>query len=101
GDFDNDRNLDFASADRDSNNVSIHLGRGDGSFDVTSFSISWPNIHTVVCGDINRDGALDLVGAGYLYDAPVAVAYGDGAGSFSSANTIGIVNLGHWVDVGD
>lgn len=61
GDFNNDGFLDVAAANLDSDDVSVLLGKGDGSFEgVLDFQVGErPN--SIKAGDLNGDGSLDLV----------------------------------------
>jgi hypothetical protein len=64
GDFNGDGQQDLATANADSNSVSVLLGQGDGTFVVTDqdFGVSRsPNSVTV--GDFNGDGQPDLATA--------------------------------------
>ena len=64
------------------------MGKGDGTFS-TPTTVAAPNIMTalsngVVVADMNGDGKPDIValGASTSYDAQVAVALGNGDGTF-------------------
>jgi Calx-beta domain/FG-GAP-like repeat len=71
GDFDGDNRLDVATVNYDSSK-SIVLGNGDGTFQPAQSIAAWGT-----AGDVNGDGALDLVGAG------VSVFLGNGDGRFA------------------
>ena len=63
GDFNGDGKPDLAVASSSSNNVSILLGNGDGTFQA---AVSYPagsGPVSVTSGDFNGDGKLDLVTA--------------------------------------
>ena len=64
-DFNNDGNLDFATADRDSDYVSILLGNGLGGFGTpTTFTLNPGSAPYSVCSaDFNNDGKMDLATA--------------------------------------
>ena len=88
GDFNGDGHLDLAVANGGSNDVSVLLGNGDGTFQAArNFGAGlgggplW-----VAVGDFNRDGNLDLVVANSSSDS-VGVLLGDGHGSFAPALT--------------
>lgn len=86
GDFNADGKLDLATANAGSsgNNVSVVLGTGTGSFSAaTNFSVG-DNPRSIVSGDFNGDGLLDLAIANQ-YSHNVSVLLGIGGGSFSSA----------------
>ena len=84
GDFDADSNLDLAVANFSSNNVSILLGNGDGTFGAaTNFSVGFNPI-SVVVGDFNADPNLDLAVANYTGNN-VSILLGNGDGTFVAA----------------
>jgi hypothetical protein len=63
--------------------IYVLLNKGDGTFPT---QVTYPSGifgHFVILGDVNRDGKLDAVVAG---DAPVAVLFGNGNGSFGTAS---------------
>lgn len=62
GDFNQDRKLDLAVVNFNSNNVTILLGDGMGSFTPTGAPVSVGiNPRSIVAHDFNRDGSTDLV----------------------------------------
>ena len=62
GDFDKDGHLDLAVADFSSSEVSILLGNGDGTFQpAQTIGLNGPDgAQSIVSGDFNNDGSLDL-----------------------------------------
>jgi hypothetical protein len=88
GDFNGDTKLDFITANRDSNNVSIRLGDGLGGFTSPSTAEiavgSGP--YSVALGDVNGDSKLDFLTANYNSNN-VSIRLGDGLGSFTSPTT--------------
>lgn len=84
GDFNNDNKLDFAIANRKSNDLTVLLGDGKGQFFEASgspFAVGTEPF-SVLTGDFNRDGKLDLVTANKGSDN-VTVLLGDGTGMFT------------------
>src|SRR5438552_3471830 len=88
GDFNGDGHLDLAVANGGSNDVSVLLDNGDGTFTpARNFDAGlgggplW-----VAVGDFNRDGNLDLVVANSSSDS-VGVLLGNGNGTFQPAVT--------------
>lgn len=63
GDLDRDGDLDLAASSRGSNNVSIALGNGDGTFYAGITAAAGTNPDSAAIGDFDRDGDLDVVAA--------------------------------------
>src|SRR5262245_16505968 len=63
-DFNNDGHLDVATANADSNSVSVRLGNGNGTFQ-PALTSSTTGVHPehLTVGDFNNDGELDLATA--------------------------------------
>src|SRR6266568_2287503 len=60
GDFNNDGKLDLAVANAASNNISILLGKGDGTFQTTmNYAVGQDPVSIAVV-DLNLDNKLDL-----------------------------------------
>ncbi len=83
GDYNGDGIPDLASANRDSNSVSIRLGKGDGTFyqavpDILVGNGPW----AIATADLNGDGKLDLAVANQN-DNDVTILLGDGTGNFT------------------
>lgn len=90
GDVDGDGDLDLVTANFGSNNVSVLLNNGQGSFSAAASSpfAAGPNPDAVALGDFNEDGNLDLVTANigqFSQGNTVSVLLGNGNGSFGSA----------------
>jgi hypothetical protein len=85
-DFNGDGHLDLVVANGGSNNVTILLGDGKGSF-VEAKGSPFPAGHSpndICVGDFNGDGKLDLAIANHEVKY-LTVLLGDGKGGFSSA----------------
>jgi hypothetical protein len=98
GDFNGDGKLDLAVST--GANISILLGKGDGTFTVTSLSTAAQFVGTLAVGDFNGDGKLDLA-----YPDPSSnllhLLLGDGSGTFSEASTTGVGGEPVWTAAGD
>ncbi len=82
GDFDGDGHPDLAAANRASADLSVLLGRGDGSFlPQVRFRTGWEPV-AVATGDFNGDGHLDLATAN-RQSGDVSILMGLGDGGFA------------------
>jgi hypothetical protein len=103
GDFNGDGRLDLTLADAETNDVSVLLGNGNGTFQPQVhyagglFAASFPS--AIVAGDFNGDGRIDLAAAtssvddsGFgNIDVSVLLGYGDGTfqPQIEPSNTVG------------
>ncbi len=81
-DFNRDGIPDLAVTNNNSNNISIFLGKGDGTFTAAiPASVNKPAFLEVV--DLNSDGKLDIaVASGFQYY--ISVLFGNGDGTFQA-----------------
>ena len=103
-DFNNDQNLDIATANYDTNNVAVLLGSNTGKFsnavyyDLTEFDES-PIFVTV--GDFNKDRFKDIVSANYD-TTTISILLGNGNGTFQDAISIDTNgSYPTWLVIGD
>src|SRR5439155_23392890 len=94
GDFNGDGRPDIATANAFSNDVSVLLGLGDGTFDrARNFGVGvFP--FGIAVGDFNRDGRLDLATASQLSN-DVSILFGQGDGAFATEMRI-VAGTGAW-----
>lgn len=84
GDLNNDGKIDVITANFTSNNVSVMLGNGDGTFNpIVNYNVG-TNPVSVVIGDLNNDRKLDLVIANSA-SANISLLFGVGDGTFNPA----------------
>ncbi len=87
GDFNSDGYLDIAVANTTTFDISVLLNNGNGTY-ATGGTFALPtnaNPGSIVAGDFNNDGRLDLVTSNYVTDN-ISVLLGNGAGTFTSVN---------------
>jgi hypothetical protein len=94
---------DLAVANKGSNKVTILLGRGDGTFQVAYSYAVGANPISVVVGDFNADGHLDLaVLNNFSPNGTLSILLGNGDGTFQHARSYGVgSNSGTMMAVGD
>ncbi|MFN6447417.1 MAG: FG-GAP-like repeat-containing protein [Nostoc sp. DedSLP05] len=100
GDFNKDGNLDLVVANANSDNVSVLLGNGSGSFGATSNFAVGDHPTSVTVGDFNKDGNLDLAVTNY-FSNNVSVLLGNGSGGFGAASNFNVGTAPLSVTVGD
>jgi hypothetical protein len=100
GDFNGDGKLDLAVANSASNNVSVLLGNGDGTFQAAVNYAVGTNPASVAVGDLNGDGKLDLAVAN-IGSNNVSVLLGNGDGTFKAAVNYAVGSSPYSVAVGD
>ncbi|MCZ6836720.1 MAG: VCBS repeat-containing protein, partial [Planctomycetota bacterium] len=100
GDFDGDGIPDLVVANLVSDNVSVLIGRGNGSFAPHATYNVGDSPYSVAIGDFDDDGVLDLVvvNAG-SDDVSVLLGYGDG--TFASHVTYAVGNAPFSVAIND
>ena len=88
GDFNGDGKLDLAVANDGSDNVSVLLGNGDGSFQAARNYAAGAYPRSVAVGDFNGDGQHDLaVATRHFPSEHVSVLLGNGDGTFQTARS--------------
>src|SRR5262249_29410957 len=80
-DFNGDGKLDVVTANPGTNDVSVFLGNGDGTFGAATRFASGSYTNRVATGDFNNDGKVDLVVSDYYANA-IGVLLGNGDGTF-------------------
>lgn len=102
-DFNGDGNLDIAIANRSSNDISVLLGKGNGTFATGvkySAGSGGPDPDSIAAIDLNGDGKPDLV-VGDLGTNSISVFINAGNGTFNAAVVYKVGNAPSAVAVGD
>ncbi len=100
GDFNGDGKPDLAVANIQSDNVSVLIGSGGGTFETAVNYGTGSGPQAVVAGDFNGDGKLDLAVAN-VSSNNVSVLIGKGDGTFHSAVNYAVANGPGSIAVGD
>ncbi len=100
-DFNGDQKPDLAVANEDSSNVSVLIGRGDGTFDpaitVGNFGLTFRPT-TLAAGDFTGDGKTDLAVPGVNR---IVIFSGDGMAGFTPVNTLNFSTMPTYIASGD
>ena len=91
GDFNGDGKIDLAIANNGSNNVTILLGNGDGTFVTPGTTVAaGTGANWITVGDFNEDGKLDLAVAnlGSTGTGGVTILLGNGDGTFAAGASL-------------
>lgn len=100
GDLNADGILDIVTANWDPDNVSVLLGKGDGTFQAKQdFSVGVTS-SSVTLGDLNADGILDIVTANGVADT-VSALLGKRDGTFQAQQDFGVDWTPRSVTLGD
>jgi hypothetical protein len=83
-DFDKDGKQDLATANFNSNNVSILLGSGNGNFSAATHFPVGTAPGWIIVADFNGDNNLDLANTNFFSD-DVSILLGTGTGTFANA----------------
>jgi hypothetical protein len=100
-DFNGDGRPDLAVANFGSNNVSILIGNGDGTFRATTAYHTGSRPLSVIAADFNHDGKMDLALANNTSSGTVTILLGTGTGSFQSAVLYNTGSYSRWATAGD
>ncbi|MBN8201461.1 SBBP repeat-containing protein [Bacillus sp. NTK034] len=100
GDFNGDDILDLAVTNSDSDNVSILLGEGDGTFQAPVYFAAGDFPIGITTGDFNNNGSLDLAVTNLLSNT-VSILVGNGNGTFQAAMNFGVGNGPFGITTGD
>ena len=102
-DFNHDGKLDMATADFTSQDISILLGKGDGTFEAPrKFSTTLAPAALTV-GDFNRDGHLDLAVSEYGFQVQpiLQIFFGKGDGTFEAGPVYQLAGLSYDIAAAD
>ncbi len=84
GDLTGDGRLDIITANAGTNNISVLLNKGDGTFGSPTTFGTATHPTSIAVGDLNGDGKQDIVTANYATNN-VSVLLGNGDGTFKAA----------------
>ena len=100
-DFNGDGKLDLAVANNSGDNISVFLGKGDGTFQApVNYGTGANPVSGMITGDLRGNGKLDLVVPNNGGDT-VSVLLGNGDGTFQAAVNYSTGPSPTWVAVGD
>ncbi|MEA5605827.1 FG-GAP-like repeat-containing protein, partial [Nostoc sp. UHCC 0252] len=101
-DFNKDGKLDLVTANNLSNNISLLLGKGDGSFQTAvNFALESASAPiSIAVGDFNGDGKSDIVTVNNA-SQNISVLLGNGAGGFGTAKNFKVPSRPSFVIVAD
>ncbi|MFN6517770.1 MAG: FG-GAP-like repeat-containing protein [Nostoc sp. CreGUA01] len=101
-DFNKDGKLDLVTANSISNNISLLLGKGDGSFQTAvNFALESASAPiSIAVGDFNKDGKSDIVTVNNA-SQNISVLLGNGSGGFGTAKNFKVPSRPSSVTVGD
>lgn len=100
GDFNKDGDLDFASINNSTNNVSVRLGNGVGGFGATATYAVGTGPTSIAAADFNNDGRLDLVTTNLTANS-FSVLLANTGGTFNAATTTALASGPRDVATGD
>jgi hypothetical protein len=100
GDFNGDGKTDLVTANSNSNDVSVLLGNGDGTFQAAINSNVGSSPYSVTTADFNGDLIADLATAN-ISTNDVSILLGNGDGTFQAATTFGVGTNPYSVTTGD
>ncbi len=81
GDLNGDSKIDFVTSERGTPTVMTYLGKGNGTFKAPLTASPPFDSYDLEIGDVDDDGALDLIGAD---GGPIWTMLGDGDGTFGT-----------------
>jgi len=102
GDFNSDGKLDLVVANSGSNNVSVFLGKGDGTFKAAVNYGAGSGPSSVAVGDFNGDGKLDVAVTNNANNhGNVSILMGNGDGTFRAGMNFATGRNSSSVAIGD
>src|SRR5688500_9581597 len=100
GDFNGDRRLDLATATCNTDNVTLFLGNGDGTFGMRSMISAGRCPRGIVAADFDANGKLDVATAN-LEASTVSILLGNGDGTFVLRTDVGTGLSPYGIAAGD
>ena len=99
-DFTGDGRTDLAVANLGSSDISVLLGRGDGTFQDQLINPVGSDPSGTVTADLNNDGHIDIITSNYSSN-DISVLLGNGDGTFEAARFFAAGNRPTALAVGD
>lgn len=99
GELTNDSRIDLVTANNTTDDISVLVGRGDGSFESDERFAVGTRPRSVVAGDLDEDNTPDLV-VGNLDSGDISVLIGNGDGTFARAATLNVTGTPRAVILG-
>src|SRR5262249_53005599 len=87
GDFNNDGRIDLATGNGGTNDISVLLGKGDGSFQARAANAIGNGTSALATGDFTGNGMVGVVAVNSFFDY-VTIRPGNGDGTFQRSLTV-------------
>ena len=100
GDFNGDGKVDIVTTNRDSDDVSVRLGTGTGSFGAATNFTAGTGPQSVAIGDFNGDGKADIATTNGISN-DISVLLGTGTGSFGGVTNFMVGTTPVSIAIGD
>jgi hypothetical protein len=99
-DFNEDGDLDVATTNYISGDVSVLLGNGDGTFQTQGMTTGFNTPAWNAVGDLNLDGNIDMV-LSLQFAGEISVCFGLGNGAFQTPQYLSVGDTPWYVEIAD